>query len=214
MAGLLKSVNKLLQPNLSGPLLSGCQHHLICRVPVSSRTLTTSGWSNCYAFNLQIITISIPSCVWSGTRLYIISIKTQTQKCFHGGQAYPCRAGLPLVRRFAASWDLQRSGVGLKLWGSEAEGNLRTLGDGEERGCEARADRNTAFLLIGYLGNPLGQGCFAGGSWAARSKERDGELLTPQGSAKQEPWGLPASPAGLEHRLLSPTAQNELLEYW
>lgn len=92
--------------------------------------------------------------------------------------------------------------MGLKLWGSEAEGNPRTLGDGEERGREARADRNTAFLLIGCLGNPVGLGCFAGGSSAARSEERDGELLTPQGSAKPEPWGLPASPAGLEHRLL------------
>lgn len=92
--------------------------------------------------------------------------------------------------------------MGLKLRGSAAEGNLGGLGDGKERGHEARADRNTAFLLIVYLGNSVGQGCVAGGSSAACSKERGRELLTPQGSAKQERWRLSASPAGLKRGFL------------
>lgn len=91
MAGLLKSVNKLLQPNLLGALLSGCQQGLICRVPVFY-PLTTSCWSNCYAFNLQIITINIPSRVWSGMCLYIINIKTEM---------FTLRAGIRLLCRVA-----------------------------------------------------------------------------------------------------------------
>lgn len=197
MAGLLKSVNKLLQPNLLGALLSGCQRGLICRVPVSYPTF----------WQLQVEAIVMPltsellqlvsQVVSDQGHVYTSSVSKQTQEGLPWGQGRACCVGLPLVRRFPARRVSPCSQMRRKQWGREA------WAAGEVAGAWAwGADRNPAPLHVTALGNSARQGSFAGGSLAACGKDRRGELLTPPWSAKQRLWRLSASPAGLKHKFL------------